>query len=102
MSGYLRNVIYTGQFDGDTVTVVMRPLELGDALKLRQLPADSDQVSVLAELLSRYVLSVSGLRANDGTEVTKEEMLAGSYFAQLMANAAMELLNSASPKSPKA
>jgi hypothetical protein len=102
VSGYLRNVIYKGSFDGDEVEVVMRPLELGDALRLRKLPEDADQAEVLADLLKRYAVSVKGIRAADGSDVTLEEMLGGSYFASVIASAAMELVTRASPKSPKA
>jgi hypothetical protein len=99
VSHYLRNVIYRGQFDGDTVEVVLLPLRFKDALRFRGLEGDA-VTALLLELLPVYVQEVRGLVAADGTVIGKDELLGSSYFAPLLVLIGLELVQHATPSNP--
>ena len=99
MSGYVRQVTYKETFDGDAVEVVMRPLTQQDAMGLRGGDAEG-MADKLRALVGNYVVELRGLRAADGTEVTKEELATNAYFLPLALNAAMELVKKASVQNP--
>jgi hypothetical protein len=52
------------------------------------------------DLLPEYLTEVKGLRAADGSVVTREELLGAAYFAPLLAAAGMELIQHAVIKNP--
>jgi len=99
VSSYLRSIVYKGSFDGDEVEVVLRPLQFKDAIKFRGM--DNEAVpGALMDLLPEYLTEVKGLRAADGSVVTREELLGAAYFAPLLAAAGMELIQHAVIKNP--
>lgn len=102
MSNYLRQVVFKTQFDGDEVTLVMNPLPMADALRLRSTPQTQEAVvTAFADILGRQLVSVAGLRAADGTDIPKEELLRDAYFTSLVTDAGSELFRHAMPQNPK-
>ena len=99
MSQYLRNIVHKETFDGDEVTMTLKPLEFVDALKFRGLEGQA-VADVLRDIMPRYILEVKGLRAADGTEVTKEDVVTASYFSKLVISAGLELAKRAQPANP--
>jgi hypothetical protein len=102
VSGFLRNIVMTKTFDGDEVTMVMSPLTLGEVLSTSAAGKSdvADIAAVVMPIMERHLVSVAGLRANDGTPVTKEELLSSAYFTRLIVDGGMELLRNAHPKNP--
>lgn len=107
MSGFLRNIVLAKTFDGDEVSMVLTPLTLEEVLMTSALskgpdqnPSTSDVAKVVTPIVQKHLVSVTGLRAADGTEVTIQELLANAYFTRLVVDAGMELLSHAYPRNP--
>lgn len=100
MSRYIRQVVYKGEFDGDQVEVVMRPLQFKDALAFQGRPPE-EIGRTIAGLLRDYVVEVRGLFAADNTPVTKEEFLDSAYFTQVLISASLELVQRATVPNPQ-
>jgi hypothetical protein len=99
VGNFLRSIVYKGTFDGDEVEITLRPLQFKDALRFRGLEAESI-AQTLMEVLPEYITEVKGLRAADGSAVTREELLSSSYFTPVLVNAGLELVQNASVKNP--
>ena len=99
MSQYLRSIVYKGTFDGDEVEVVLRPLQFKDAIKF-QGKSGTEVGALITDLLVDYVQEVRGLKTADGSSVTREELLGSSYFAPLLINVGLELVQRASVANP--
>lgn len=99
MSKYLRQIVYKGEFDGDAVTLTMNHMETADVLTLRDLSADT-VASTFQPLIAKYLVSVEGLTAADGTPVTKEEFCAALYFLPVLVDAGMALINGSRVANP--
>ena len=100
MSKYLRQIIHKSEFDGDSVTVVMNPMNTLDALSIQGFSSESGVASLFQPLMAKYLVSVSGLHAADGSEVSKDEFLTALYFLPLLAAAGMDLLNGSRIQNP--
>lgn len=107
MSGFLRNIVLTREFDGDEVKMVLTPLTLEEVLVTNALsrepgqdPRTADIAKMLAPIIEKHLISIEGLRAADGSLVTKEEMLGNAYFTKLVVEGGMELLKHAYPRNP--
>jgi hypothetical protein len=104
VSGYLKTVVWKGEFDGDNVTVVMKPLELAESLKFKGMGKDTPMTEfmpLVQEILPKYVISIEGLVDAGNSPVSKEEMLNAMYFNELWTKLFLHLTQHAAPKSPK-
>jgi hypothetical protein len=102
MSGYLRSITVKTKFDGDDVTVVLAPLQMSDAVKLRSV-ATGDGAAISAafsDILSRQLVSIDGLKDAGGNAVSKDEFLGSAYFARLVTEVGSELFRHATPANP--
>lgn len=100
MSKYLRQIIHKSEFDGDSVTVVMNPMNTVDALSLQGVDGETSAATLFQPLMTKYLVSVSGLHAADGSEVSKDEFLTALYFLPILAAAGMDLLNGSRIQNP--
>lgn len=101
MSGYLKSIDVTEQFDGDTVTARLRPLSLAALLHVRTAAAKGGEEAMMVAFQSvvpDHVESLSGLRAADGTELGVADLCASAYFLPLLSALGSRLLTDASPK----
>lgn len=100
MSGYLKNITVVEQFDGDAVTVVLRPLAMTTLLNIRSSTADGEDALIRAfqSMLPGQIVSLSGLRDAAGAEITAEEVCTAAYFGPLVMSLGMTLLTEATPK----
>lgn len=104
MSQYVRNIIVKREFQDDKVTVTFRPVEFVDALKFKNIAADElseDDVPGIFNKLKAYVISLSGLRADDGSDVTVDEFFSLLYFNELLLDVLTEWVSRGSPKNPR-
>lgn len=103
MSGYLKNITITEQFDGDTVNVALRPLDLADMLAIRAATTgDGDREQALAQefqrVLAKQIVSLSGLRDAAGGEIDVPTLCTAAYFVPLVVTLGTRLLTEAVPK----
>jgi hypothetical protein len=100
VSKYLRQIIFKTDFDGDTVTVTMNPMATVDALAFRAGESETGLAQALQPLMAKYLVSVEGLRAADGVDVSKDEFLSSLYFLPLLVQAGLELMNASRVQNP--
>lgn len=106
MSNYLPSVKASSEFDGDTVTYTLEPIENNDFGKLlpffkegedgEQKIAFSDQAAFMAvagELLGKYASNFAGLTDASGAEVPLETAVCKSYFLGLVSDMVGQLFN---------
>lgn len=101
MSGYLRNIVHKQEFDGDEVVLTMTPVTLGETLSMQGKVTETEVAEALVPMVERHLVTLSGLKAADGTDVSKEEFLRSAYFTRLVVAAGVELLTNANPRNPK-
>lgn len=112
MSNYVRRSKFESDFDGDHVTVYLKPLKREDALRFsliktievvgkKEKSVDMREfIALAAEVLPRYIDEMTGLKSSDGTPVTVEEMVRDIYFSSLVAEIAWSLVAAGSPPDP--
>ena len=95
------------EFEGDKVVVNFRRLQRGDMIKLMpliqkqrdagdkgmRLEVIGEFMTEISDMVPKYVTGMSGLTAEDGTEISVETMAAEVYFLDLQTSIAMDLLN---------
>jgi hypothetical protein len=103
MSGYVKHVKHAQDFDGQSVELTMTPLTVEDILHIRSVGADQNAfLSAIVPVLRRHVTGiVPAIKDADGTELSTEEVLSSAYFTQLIVNAGIALVQSATPKNPQ-
>ena len=102
MSRYVAQTVKTFEFDGDTVTVVFKPLSYGDMLALRAI--GHDEVKFFAEagrILPAVVSSLSGLRDAAGNDVTLATVIEQGYFAALVGQIIAAMVSASVPGNPQ-
>lgn len=100
MSKYVRSVTHKIEFDGDVVDVVLKPITLGDLLRLNSTLSEPEKfVAQVAEVLPSYVEKHS-LKDAAGTDVTISEICSVAYFMPLMVKIGTALVASARPQNP--
>jgi len=111
LSRYVRNVIVKTSFDGDEVTVTLKPMTFADRLFIDQnVPegalkdASREQRIAFAtaarERCIPAVLSIQGLKDADG-QALGAEVLGDAYFADLVSVVWQEWYRAASVADPK-
>jgi hypothetical protein len=121
VSKYLRELRITVDFEGDTVTAVMKPLRYEDFLLLQALiegtgrkpledmteeerdaqsKNDMQLVTKYAEILPRYVLRLDGMADAAGASLTIQEVCEVVYFMPLVGQLGSALIQSATPSNP--
>jgi hypothetical protein len=103
VSGYVRDIVIKRQFQEDAVTIVMRPVKFGDALKFSEIEtgklSPKDMAPFLLDMKS-YVKTLSGLKAHDASDVTVEELFESAYFLEFLTEVLEEWLDKSIPSNP--
>jgi hypothetical protein len=107
VSKYIRSRGFTFNFDGDEVTVVLKPISFEDLMICQQVMSGekddryTETSKMFAALIPKYVESVSGFFDMEGQPITKEELFNGcAYFSQLIVQIGTALIGAASPQNP--
>jgi hypothetical protein len=103
VSGYVRNIVVKKDYEGDKVTITLNPIGFGDALKLKGLDpktlSETDFIPLM-EILKGYVVALSGLKADDASDISVEELFSKAYFVGLLTEVLEEWLKKGTPKDP--
>lgn len=99
MPSYVRQIRVETTFDGQTVVAQLRPLTWADVLRL-QGEDEQTMVSIYAQMLPQYLVSLSTLQDADGAAVAQEEVLANAFFAPLLSHLLGEHVGAARPTNP--
>ena len=103
MSQYVRSIVVKRDFQGDKVTLALNPVGFGDALKFKNIDVGSlkeEDIPTIFDGLKKYVTSFTGLRTDDGAEVTLDEFFSAFYFSTLLIDMLTEWVGKGSPKNP--
>ncbi len=102
MSGYVREIVIKKTWDGDQVTIVMKPAKFGDLLTFGGTSKDgiAQKLPDWSEKLKAYTKTLSGLKAHDASEVTVDEFYDSAYFIELVTDVLTEWLEKATPANP--
>jgi len=110
MSKFTKHIKRTYEFDGDTVEVVMARMKRKDAVKIAPKmgqPNEEGDITMTveqsikftdesADMLAKYVVSLDGLKEEDGTPIDKDALLGEEgpvYFLELLSKMFADLLN---------
>lgn len=103
MSGYVRSIEFSIDFEGERISGKLKPLSFPDLLQLEgsEVVDDRAAAKVLAEIVPRYTTDFSGPKASDGSVVSLEEMCSSAYFLEVTMDIGRKLLrNSRPPQKP--
>lgn len=111
MSRYIRSIKKEFDFDGDKVTVTLRPILFEDTIRFNALERivgpdgkdtlnDTDVTNLLREILPKYIEKIEGLKDAAGGDISVAELCTVSYFALLLSMIGGELIQSANPVNP--
>lgn len=103
MSGYIRAHRFELEFDGETITCNLKPLELIDALTLRAAAVKEDNDSYIRhglELLPKYVTEFVGPTDAAGVAVPLDEVVRVAYFSQISVGIVRALTDQAGIRNP--
>lgn len=104
MSQYVRSIVVKRQFQGDNVTVSFKPVKFVDALKFKNIDTSTlkeDEVPAIFDRLKAYVEHLSGLHADDGSDVTVDELFSQHYFFDLLLDVLTEWISRGTPRNPQ-
>lgn len=104
MSQYVRSIVVKRDFEGDKVTVSFRPVKFMDAVKFKNIDTDNlkeDAVAPIFNDFKSYVENLSGLRTDDGAEVTIDEFFSQFYFSSLLLDVLSEWIERGAPANPR-
>lgn len=107
MSRYVRKWKFDTVFDGDEVSMELKPIEQIDWLIfdwVRGVPRDQIDAQKLSDeirgILPKYVSGFAGLSDAAGATITLDEVVRDAWFQQLVLKIGLELLAKATPGNP--
>lgn len=103
MSGYVRDIIIKRQWQGDDVTIVMKPAKFVDLMGFGKFDRGTfaqEQLPAFSEKLKGYTKTLSGLKAHDASEISVDEFYENAYFIELVTEVLSEWLGKATPSNP--
>lgn len=97
MGKFIKSIVIKTEFDGDNVTMTVRPMDQATAIKLRNIqrkdpsgaPNDEGMNTMLSSF-SEHLESVEGVTDADGNEVVLGEIKSSAYFIGLLSHGAIE------------
>lgn len=106
MSNFTKTFTIDTTFEDDAITLIVSRMKRKDALKLVPYMGEPDEngelkidfkgqielLDIAADLLPKYIESMTGLKDAEGTAITVEEMLDGAYFLDLIGNIINDLM----------
>jgi hypothetical protein len=103
VSQYVRSIVVKRDFQNDKVVMALRPVGFADALKFKNIDVNTlkeDDIPAIFGSLKKYVTSLSGLRADDGTDVTVDELFTDFFFSTLLIDMLTEWVGKGAPQNP--
>jgi hypothetical protein len=103
VSQYVRSIIVRRDFQGDKVVLALNPVGFGDALKFKNIDVNAlkeEDIPAIFDGLKKYVTGLTGLRTDDGAEVTVDEFFSLFYFSTLLIDMLTEWVSRGSPQNP--
>lgn len=100
MSRYVRNPTRTFEFDGDSITAVLKPLSQLELASLGDAASRVDEVRTMGDVVERNVVSLSGIADADGKEIDVATIAREAYFVQLAADIFKALVEVSQPANP--
>lgn len=103
MSQYVRSIAVKRTFQGDKVVLTLKPIKFIDAVKFRNIDTDAlkeEEVQPIIDILKAYASGLTGLRAEDGEEVSLDEFFSLAFFSELMLDMLSEWIAGGLPKNP--
>lgn len=111
MSGYVRDIVIKKTWEGDHLTLVLKPISFGDMLDFtKYLQPDEGgknrlniPVGDLPKLFSNmkpYVKAFTGLKTHDATDVNADELFESAYFSELLTDVLLEWITKGNPSNP--
>jgi hypothetical protein len=106
VSGYVRDIVIKKDWDGDKVTLVLRPVSFDDMLAVSNILVNGKAIIPVADLrtflarMKPYTKTLSGLKAYDGSEVSIDELFDTAYFIELLTDVIAEWLEKGIPANP--
>lgn len=103
MSGYVRDIVIKRPFQDDQVTVVMKPPRFLDMLSIAEMDLKHLAPKDFAPIIEKgraYLKTLSGLKANDASEVSADEFFENAYFLELLTDVLIEWIEKGMPSNP--
>jgi hypothetical protein len=100
MGKFVRNIVVTKQFDGETWRVTLKPLTHADAVQLMSATRESSQEGLYmlaVQMLPRYIVEVSGGTDAAGNPITAEDVCSLAYFGPLLSEVTEEWMAQSMP-----
>lgn len=114
MSNYVRNPVVKCEFDGDSITVVLTPIEFAERLAIEDAMPFQDDTPEVRDVkhldcatksrvaLRAHMKELTGLRDLAGVDIGIDEMFRDSYFENLVATIFRAWWKMRKPENPKA
>jgi len=111
VSGYVRDIVIKKAWEGDNVTLVLKPISFGDMLDFTKylekgeggktrLNLPVGELPKLFNNMKPYVKTFTGLKTHDATDVTTDELFESAYFSDLLTDALLEWVTKGTPSNP--
>jgi len=103
VSQYVRSIVVKRDFQGDKVTITFKPVKFFDALKFKNIDTSTmkdDDVPLVFDKFKSYVEHLSGLHADDGSDVSLDELFSQHYFFDLLLDVLTEWIGRGLPRDP--
>lgn len=110
MSGFTKTVSHEIEFDGDTVQLELRRLNRKDMTAFSEFIKEGDDgkhtvsiqdgmqlMKVAEEILPEYVVNMTGLKDASGNPLSLDDVLAETYFMELLGNIVGRLMEISFP-----
>ena len=104
MSQYVRSIVIKRDYQGDKVTLTLKPVGFVDAVKFRNLNGDTlkeEDVPTILGAIRPYVTGFAGLKADDGTDVELDEFFSAFCFSTLLFDMLTEWVTKGTPQNPR-
>ena len=103
MSQYVRSIVVKRDYQGDKVTLTLKPVGFMDAVKFKNIDTDNlkeDEVPSILNMIRPYITCFSGLKADDGSDVSLDEFFSAFCFSALLFDMLTEWISKSTPQNP--
>lgn len=100
---YVREIEKTFFFDGQSVRVRIKPIEYGDFMQIEKLNRETplaDMMEYMVGLVKKYATLAVPPRAQDGTDVTMDDICRLAYFTNLVGDVGKAVIESGKVANP--
>ena len=88
---------------GDKVTLTLKPVNFMDAVKFKNIDTDNlkdEEVPAILGMIKPYITGFAGLKADDGSDVTLDELFSAFCFSALLFDMLTEWVSKGAPQNP--